>query len=396
MLAGEYGEGYRKAMEVLVKLGEFYEAECMVPVSMAYLVIGPDPDNVVYNFLKGLAKQGTTFKCPLTFVKQSARYDEVHKKLGAIIASGGGFGLARNLISPPMFGQNIIADGTAVTSYCNGIIGARANSLCPFGQYMSAIVGRTPKFGYLLPENRLGKILVDVKVGLENETDWTALAFYVSKYLGRNWWDVPVFTGINTAAASHDDLVYFCTSLPAYGAVNHFLIVGLSPEAPTLEKAFGGAKPKEKLTVGSDEIQEVYTRFSSSAKKPDLVCIGGFGVDASIRTLQKLAMLLAGKKVSKEFPSVVEVSEPVKSMADFMGITEVLRAAGVKLGLGELGKALGVEDFNLMTMAKQSGIKVAVFDNAKVCHYIGNQGVESVLLPLEKCVEVMLTGSLEV
>jgi predicted aconitase len=42
MLAGRYGEGYKKALEVLVQLRKFYGAECLVPVLMAYVTMGVD------------------------------------------------------------------------------------------------------------------------------------------------------------------------------------------------------------------------------------------------------------------------------------------------------------------------------------------------------------------
>ena len=35
------GKATRRAMEILVEMGKFYDAKRMVPVSMAYLVEGP-------------------------------------------------------------------------------------------------------------------------------------------------------------------------------------------------------------------------------------------------------------------------------------------------------------------------------------------------------------------
>ena len=43
MLSGGYGEGYKRALEILVRMGEFYDAKRLVPISMAYLVEGPNP-----------------------------------------------------------------------------------------------------------------------------------------------------------------------------------------------------------------------------------------------------------------------------------------------------------------------------------------------------------------
>ena len=43
MLDGGYGKGYQKAMQILVKMGEFYDAKRLIPVTMAYLTLGPSP-----------------------------------------------------------------------------------------------------------------------------------------------------------------------------------------------------------------------------------------------------------------------------------------------------------------------------------------------------------------
>ena len=254
MLSGGYGEGYKRAMEILVQMGEFYDAKRMVPISMAYLVEGPNPakHGQATKWLNEMADLGTTFKCPLPLVPLDSStfsdYD-VHKKLGAMFSLGGA-GHPRNPFCLPVFGQHITADGTAVNHYMNSYIGARANTECFIGQYSAAIVGKTPEYGFHLPENRLGKTLFDVKVKLKDETDWSALGYHISRTLGKNYWDVPVITGINPLEITNDDLVVFCSSVPAYGAVVHSLLVGVSPEARTMKQAFGGTKPKETFDVG--------------------------------------------------------------------------------------------------------------------------------------------------
>ena len=69
MLSGGYGEGYRRAIEILVKMGEFYDAKRLVPISMAYLVEGPSPANPGRrpNGSSEMADLGTTFKCPSAY-----------------------------------------------------------------------------------------------------------------------------------------------------------------------------------------------------------------------------------------------------------------------------------------------------------------------------------------
>ena len=403
MLSGGYGEGYRRALEILVEMGKFYDAKRLVPVSMAYLIVGPNPakPGAAAKWLNEMADLGTTFKCPLPLVPldSSTFFDvDVHKKLGATFSLGGA-GHPRNLFCLPLYGQHITADGTAVTHYMNSYIGARANTECFIGQYCAAITGKTPEYGYHLPENRLGKTLFDIKVKLKDETDWSALGYYISRTLGKNYWDVPVISGIDPGQFTNDDLVIFSSSIPAYGAVVHSLLVGVSPEGRTLDQAFGGKKPKETFVVGPKELKTVYDTFSTNKKKPDMVSLGGFGVNLSVRAVYEIARLLEGKRVSGDFPVVAFVDGPVRSVADRTGITDILKDAGVRLTMKELFEERGVsaEGFanNPVISAKQMGWKTLVFMDAKSCHYIGNQDIEPVLKSMEECVRIALTGRIE-
>src|SRR4030043_415548 len=107
MLSGKEGGGFRKAMEIQVKQGEYYDAKCMVPIDIAYIVRGTTSpkNNQPYTFLKQLADDG---------------------------------------------------------AYFNSIIGARSNLEGGVGNYLCAITGRSPDYGYLLDENRHANIQVDV------------------------------------------------------------------------------------------------------------------------------------------------------------------------------------------------------------------------------------------
>ena len=210
---------------------------------------------------------------------------------------------------------------------------------------------------------------------------------------------MPVIDGIDTADITNDDLVAFCSTIPAYGAVVHSLLVGISPEAHTLEQAFGGKKPIETYIVGQKEIQSVFDAFSTRKKVPDMVSIGGFGVNVSVENTYKLAKLVAGKKVSTRFPTVALIDGPVRTVADRVGITATLRKAGIMVGLNEYLKGRSIEavDYsnNPVTAAKRLGLNTLVFFDAKSCHYIGNQEIEPVLKNLEDCVKIALTGNME-
>jgi predicted aconitase len=404
MLAGKEGKGYQKAMEILVKMGEFYDAKRLVPISMAFLTIGPSPSKPgkANEWLNKLADQGAIFKCPISMspIESSNFLDmSLHKKFGGIFAIGGS-GHPRNLFLQPVFGQHLTADGTAVTHYVNSYIGARANTECFVGQYSAAIVGKTPEYGFHLTENRLGKTLFDIKVRLKDETDWSALGYFISRTLGTHYWDVPVINGVDPADISNEALVAICSSIPSYGSCVHSLLVGVSPEAHTLEQAFGGAKPKEKFVVGPKELQGVFDIFSTKKASPDMVSLGGFGVSLSIGNVYKLARLVEGKKVTSKFPTVAAIEGMVRTVAERVGLLDIIKNAGVYVGMGDYLKGRGVEgaDFsnNPVMSAKRLGLNTLVFQDAKSCHYIGNQDIEPVLKSVDDCVKIALTGKMEV
>jgi predicted aconitase len=403
MLAGECGEGYRRALEILVKMGEFYDAERLVPVSVAYLVEGPSPGKPgrATKWLEEMADLGTTFKCPLSTAPLEGGTltdPEVHRRLGTVFALGGG-GHPRNPFVMPVFGQHIVAGGTAVTHYMNSYVGATSNTEDFLAQYSSALVGKTPEYGYHLAENRVGRTLFDIKAPLRDETDWSALGYYISRTMAKHYWDVPVINGIDPADVTNDELVAFSMSVPSYGAVVHTLLVGVSPEGRTLEQAFAGGKPKETYVVGPKELQGVFDTFSNSKESPDMVCFGGFGVNLSISAVYRMASLLEGKKVSADFPTVAMIDGQVRSVADKAGITDILRNAGVKLGMPEVFAELGLDisgwQQNAVISASRMGWNTLVFADAKSCHYIGNQDIEPVLKHVDECVKIALTGRIE-
>ncbi len=405
MLAGGYGKGYQKAMEVLVKMGEFYDAKRLVPVRMAFLTTGPTtrkPGRAI-EWLHGLADTGATFKTPMCMspIESSNFLDmDLHKKFGGTFAIGGS-GHPRNLTNQPLYGQHLVADGTAVTHYCNSYIGARANTECFVGQFSAALVGKTPEYGYHLTENRLGKTLFEVKTRLKDETDWSTLGYYISKTLGNHYWDVPVINGVNEADLNHDGLIAICSSIPSWGAVVHSLLVGVSPESHTVEQAFGGKKPIETYVVGDKEMKGVFDLFSTKKSVPDMVSIGGFGVNVSITNVYKLAKAVEGKKVSDRFPTVALIDGPARIVAEKVGLLDIIKKAGIYTSMAEYLKTkdLGgvLVDFanNPVMSANRLGLNCMVFMDAKSCHYIGNQDIEPVLKSIDDCIKIALTGNME-
>jgi hypothetical protein len=131
-----------------------------------------------------------------------------------------------------------------------------------------------------------------------------------------------------------------------------------------------------------------------------MVSIGGFGVNVSIENVYKLCELLDGKKVSTKFPTVALIDGPVRIVADRVGLSDILKKAGVILSLQDYlkGRNIAAADFsnNPVTSAKRLGLNTLVFCDAKSCHYTGNQDIQTVLKSLNDCVKIALAGKMEV
>ncbi len=408
MLSGEEGECYRRAMEILVKMGDFVRAKRMVPVNWADLTKfsgmwgghGDTPNDDMKKYIEGFIniclEEGAKFKCPLTITDATGtEKDQKMKKLGAQLISGVGASTPHDLFPWPLFGQHIAAGATNGNTFFNGALGARGNNEGPAGVFMAALTGVTPEYDLHLPENRLGKVLVDVKVRPKNYVDWAVIGFYISLKLSTHWWDVPVLTGINPDIVTSDDIIAFCASMNNPGSMTMWLMERISPEAHTLDQAFGGEKPKEKFVVGKEEPQEIYDMFPITGNTPEAVEVR---FPLTVDRLYKVAEMVRGKKVHKNVKCFsVDLTLDAKAVGEAYGSIKILRDAGIYVGETQGQILWNGKVIDPWRHAKREGIKTIVTDSPKNCYGMGNQDIDVVLMPsLEKCVQVALTGSMEV
>jgi len=408
MFAGAYGESYRGAMEILVKMGEYSSAERMVPISWADLTTfsgrwgghGDSPDNDLYHFLRDFEdlslKENTKFKCPMTIVDMSKdqQRNERMKKLGAKLVAPAGASSPHDLFPWPLFGQHASPGATNGTTFFNSMLGVRANSEGPIGVHMAALTGRTPEYGYHLDKNRRGKVLVEVKTKLKNYIDWAVLGFYISRKLSTHYWDVPVLTGIEPQTITSDDVMSLCASMNHPGSITHFLIEGISPEAPTIAEAFHGKRPKEKFSVGVEEMKKIYDLYAPSGNKPDIVTVR---FPLTVERLYEVARLVEGKKIHKDVSFAVNLTVYARMVAERFGLRKILESAGILLGDRQGQVMWNGKIIDPWVDARREGIKTMITDSLKDCNGARNQDIEVALLPsLEKIIKTAINGRIEV
>lgn len=331
LLDGEEGEVFERLFRLLVRLGDIYGAEKMIPVGsvqvagVSYKSVG-DPGLA---FLEDMASKGAKVKVltylnpagmdledwkklgfPEDFAKNQIRVMDAFKEMGIVVTSTCTPYLAGNL---PRFREHIAWSESSAVSFSNSVIGARTNREGGPSALAAALCGRTPNYGLHLWEKRQPNVKINVDVNLDFSSDFGALGYFVGKQVKNK---IPYFTGMKDA--NTDQLKALGAAMAASGAVALYHVENLTPEADLVEK-----DGLETINVSKKELDETYEKLNSG-KDPDIVILGC--PHASLREISTLADKLKGKHLKK--PVWICTSRMMKEAADRMGFTEIIEKAG--------------------------------------------------------------------
>jgi len=330
-LNGEEGEVKERLFRLLVRLGEIYGADKMIPVGsvqvagVSYKSIG-DPGT---EFLEDMASKGAMVQVltylnpagmdlenwkelgfPEDFAKNQLRIMDAFKKMGIVVTSTCTPYLAGNL---PRFREHIAWSESSAVSFSNSVIGARTNREGGPSALAAAICGVTPNYGLHLWDKRQPTVKINVDFDMKFNSDFGALGWYVGKQVKNK---IPYFTGVKNA--NTDQLKALGAAMAASGAVALYHIEELTPEADLVKK-----DGLESISVGKNEIKETYEKLNTG-KDPDIVIFGC--PHASLREISTIAKKLEGKKLKK--PLWVCTSRMIKEAAERMGYNDIITKAG--------------------------------------------------------------------
>jgi len=402
MLDGVLGTGPQSAMRLLVTLGEIYGAERMIPVSSchaggrSYLISGEE--NV--EWMNDLRSGGAHFRVftstnpcsvdmerwkemglPEILVLNQRRTDEPYLKMGAVPL---GSCLPYQLGNLPLPGTHFAWGGSAGATFVNSVFGARGNREGSPSVIAAAIAGVTPEYGLHLKENRYGKVRVDLS-GLDHSSlslsDYSA----IGSYIGRTLLDkTPVIVGL-PKTLSQDQIRFLISPMPTAGAISLCHMVGITPEAPTLEAAFGGKIPENDIAVGQKEMRSSFQKLTTTQREDvDLVCFGC--PHCSIPQVREIASLLQNQKIHPNARLWVATSSHLKTMAQRMGYVEIIERAG-GLVLADLCVAPGAP-FHLVP-----GVKTVAINSARGAYFIpGACNVDVIFGDTKDCIQAAITG----
>lgn len=352
MLEGEQGGLIKGAMEFLVKLGEIYGATKMVDINFAFIYTAMSrwrkekfSETLCKDTLYEALNRGVKVKVP-TFVMSfeadlnywqeygipEEKMEDIKedlkftRQLGMTPMPTCAPYLVSDIYYHPLRTHITCVESSAITYY-NSILGARTNR-DGISAFYSSLTGKYPKFGYHIEENRAGDCLIEVEADLESDLDYGKIGFLVGKHVGA---DVPVFTGIHSPKTR--DLMALSSSLATGGAVSMFHIVGVTPEAPTLNEAFQSNIPKNQIKITSKDLDQAMKNYSKTEKsKVDFIALGC--PYYSIHEIKQVAEFLKGEKIHENVLLWVMTDPQTRNLAENSGYAEAIYQAGGKIIAG--------------------------------------------------------------
>lgn len=412
MLDGKEGPARQKAMDLLVRYGEALGAERLVDTNNVCATVGatmPFLRDFAANHPGGLDAVFSEFSLDSAEVVEIPRVkvfschlqqgvDPAHAQVQGIgpevvkvyrdgEAFSGRIGVQlMNTCTPyqagniPVKGEHCAWMESSAVIYCNSVLGARTNAEGRESAGAAMLTGKIPYWGYHLDENRLGTHLVEVEAEVKDTVDWGLLGYYVGETVQES---VPVLRGLkhvpNLARLKH-----FGAAASSSGGVEMYHIVGVTPEADTLEHAFCGKKPRAAFKYGEAERNLAYERLNSTARdrNVDYVMLGC--PHYSIDQIWEACQLLQGQRIHENCSLWIFTPSAIKRIADQNGYTKIITDAG---------GFLMTDTCSAIARTVPKGTKVAAVDSAKQAHYLpAIMGVQAWFGTTAECIQAAITG----
>lgn len=392
MYDGLYGPGVAKAMKIQVAIGECFNATQLVPITNAHVALSNQESDLW--FAQQMVDLGAKCRIPATVnpgfsieyfskhpnealsqkdIDHMQATHDAHKALGCKLTYNCTPYMDTNI---PMFGEVIAFSESSATPFVNAVWSARSNRESAQSALCAAITGFVPEYGLLLDENRFGTILVNVEADIKSDFDFNLLG-YMGKKIGPG---IPVFVGLGeyVSKEAHRNL---CAELNTSGAYAMYHIVGVTPEAKTLEDAFNNKEPQRIVTITNEDLEQVLIKDISDEGNRS-IDFALFGCPhSSTDELLYFCEFLENKKL--KVPLWIMTSALTKNNAIKMGLLDKLNKAGADI----------IED----TCSDQpcwhflEG-KVGVTDSPKLAYYPRKRGLEFVVRDLDTCLNAALEG----
>jgi len=355
ILNGDFGPGAKKALQILVGMGEARGAEKMVEISYAHLM---PPDVMFFPYgkqgkwgqelMEDMIKGITRLRVPATiepkFVDLSiakelefsnSEIEEMNNIMGHAVDFYEKLGVIPTYSAMPFFvypgklNQHVsIAESISILWY-NTMFGSRCERDDGVISLSAAITGRVPFIGMHQRKERYAQIIVRLKDELDytqlTDADFDALSLAISR---RTKEKIPVITNFpQELGRNYTKLKHLLATIAVESGLPLLHMVGITPEAPTLEAALGPNKNIEEIIIGKDELNEAY-EIACTAKDEhvDYVLLGCPHVTMS--EMQEIIQVLDGKNLHPNVKLIISTTKLFRDTAEDMGWLDILKKAG--------------------------------------------------------------------
>ena len=296
ILNGARGETMAKVMQTLVRYGELFGADEMVPVTSKYnhlvtsfglKALGP-----VYHLMEQLLEAGAVSaqkfsadprpldpNVPSSFLQNFVfnhfmytwqdYYEQQLGKLGLIDPDAFTCTCYMDEVgNTPGFGEVLSWSESSAVVYANSVLGARCNRNSGIIDLMGSIVGYVPSFGLLKDEGRRASWIVEIRTTKKPEAQLlgSAIGMKVME-------DVPFIRGLDKWLGTLDDaaktyLKDFGAATASNGAVGLYHVENITPEAVKYGQALV-REDAQMYVIDDAELQRVYDSYPVMWKKKD-------------------------------------------------------------------------------------------------------------------------------
>jgi predicted aconitase len=302
ILAGEQGNGRRRAMELLVAVGKIYDAEKLVPITSAHLS-GVSYKTIGEGGIDFLREMSQDSKVSVRTTlnpsgMDSERWKEMHvseafaQKQLEIIESYRKLGVQTTCSCTPYLTVNVPNKGDTIAwaessalSYANSVLGARTNREGGPGALAASIIGKTPLYGLHLDVNRVPTVVIEADME-EILLDYALLGHAIGSKIGGA---VPFIRGVKPGT---DQLKMMAAAMAAAGSVALFHVDAVTPDSRSQE-----LKGLEVIKIDEKELLAFKDKVTSG-KDPDLIALGC--PHLSENEVRHLADVVKGKRKVKD------------------------------------------------------------------------------------------------
>lgn len=275
LLDGAEGPAVARCIRTLVEYGEVFGARRLVPIKSAHLAgsFSIGVFGTYLDMLGQLVREGARVRVPTTvnprpgidfslqnrfIFRGQARLERLFDALGVTPSYScvSYLGAGR-----PARGDVIAWAESSAVIYANSVLGARTNRNSIMIDISSAVTGLTPEFGFLLDGQRRGQLRIEIEI---ERMDPPALGVVIGRLAVDR---VPV---IDTHPFSTTDLKNMGAAMAASGAVALYHVVGLTPEAPSLDAVLDDG-PIEAHRITDADLDAVRSERAAALAAPTVI-----------------------------------------------------------------------------------------------------------------------------